>query len=142
MSLIWTEVFFIDFIVSFTNKFFQSSAYAFQYLVQHVFHRGLRFNNAILYKLELDCISITSALIQWLSLSSVTSAVWIKHIFGRSLRSIRAIVFKFTSYIINDLTHHSIKSLKKFANYFFIYADFKISIGQGSCSTEAFLVKF
>ena len=42
-------------------------------------------------------------------MSSMTSAVWIKHIFGRSLRSINAICFKFTNYIKHDLTHHSVK---------------------------------
>ena len=35
-----------------TNKLFQSSAYASQYLVQHVFRRGLRFDNAILFRFE------------------------------------------------------------------------------------------
>ena len=65
--------------------------------------------NANYNKFQFICLLRPRSFRDLAYMSSMTSAVLIKHIFGRSLRSIGAICFKFTNYIKNDLTHHSIK---------------------------------
>ena len=69
-------------------------------------------------------------------------SLFISVIFCCGLRFNGAILLKFERDLYFRITKRPCKSLKKFANYFLIYADFKISIGQGSCSTEAIFVKF
>ena len=58
------------------------------------------------------------------------------------LRFNGAILLKFERDLYFRITKRPCKSLKKFANYFLIYADFNISIRQGSCSTGTIFVKF
>ena len=69
-------------------------------------------------------------------------SLFISVIFCCGLRFNGAILLKFERDLYFRITKRPCKSLKKFANYFLIYADFKISIGQGSCSTGAIFVKF
>ena len=69
-------------------------------------------------------------------------SLFISVIFCCGLRFNGAILLKFERDLYFRIKKRPCKRLKKFANYFLIYADFKISIGQGSCSTEAIFVKF
>ena len=64
-------------------------------------------------------------------------SLFISVIFCCGLRFNGAILLKFERDLYFRIKKRPCKRLKKFANYFLIYADFKISIGQGSCSIEA-----
>ena len=67
-------------------------------------------------------------------ISSITSAVFIKHF--------NAIFFRIYELSLKWSYTPFCKILKNFVDYFLSYANLKISIGQGFCSTEVIFVKF